>query len=276
MAEGVRPPGRGPAERRARFRVVRLAIARPAATTRISLVAAGNIRGDAPVRRRRDLASADEPSTSISPRRLSDGRRRRLHVDTNNGRPFRFVTALCYLNDVGDACGGETLFPTARSVEDETCHDEALFGDGRTHTTGGGTRATDRLLELGREASNGTRGLAVKPTKGLLVVFYSRTRAGRIDATSWHGGCAVDPSSPGKWTLQKFFEARRRRPDIPIAASCLALGSNARLVAETDVSARLSRRRPRSLSSDVSPWRRPRGGAATCPRRRPPPRREPK
>ena len=39
-----------------------------------------------------------------------------------------------------------------------------------------------------------------------MVLFYTRTRTGEIDATSWHGGCAVHPNSPGKWTAQKFFE----------------------------------------------------------------------
>ena len=160
-------------------------------------------------------------------------------MDTNNGRPFRFATALIYLNDPGAACGGETVFPLAFS--EDACGAEALFQEGHAHTGEGASEATAKLLALGREACAGRRGLAgrgavftmerprrasrgclprgtaskcpeqaVAPERGLLILFYSRERGGAIDAASWHGGCAVDPASPGKWTCQKFFEVPRK------------------------------------------------------------------
>jgi hypothetical protein len=36
-----------------------------------------------------------------------------LHVDTNNGSPFRSVTAILYLNDLPEECGAATVFPLA-------------------------------------------------------------------------------------------------------------------------------------------------------------------
>ena len=131
-----------------------------------------------------------------------------LHVDTNNGKPFRYATAIMYLNDVGEGGGGETIFPVddAARKEDPPCHEEALFGDGITHTGERETDATKKLLELGHAATRGNRGLAVAPRRGLMVLFYSRTRRGELDANAWHGGCVVHPDSPGKWTAQKFFE----------------------------------------------------------------------
>ena len=81
-----------------------------------------------------------------------------------------------------------------------------LPGEGLSHTGDGSNAKAQELLDLGHRATRGAGGLAVAPTKGLMVLFYTRTRTGEIDATSWHGGCAVHPNSPGKWTAQKFFE----------------------------------------------------------------------
>ena len=53
-----------------------------------------------------------------------------LHVDTNNGKPFRFATAIMYLNDTGPGGGGETVFPVddAVAASDENCYEATLFG----------------------------------------------------------------------------------------------------------------------------------------------------
>ena len=52
----------------------------------------------------------------------------------------------------------------------------------------------------------GKAGLAIAPTRGTLLVFYTRDRAGQIDPCAWHGGMGLHASAPGKWTCQKFFE----------------------------------------------------------------------
>ena len=54
-----------------------------------------------------------------------------LHVDTNNGKPFRFATAIMYLNDTGPGGGGETVFPVddAVAASDDNCYEATLFGE---------------------------------------------------------------------------------------------------------------------------------------------------
>ena len=129
-------------------------------------------------------------------------------MDTNNGKPFRFATAIMYLNATGPGGGGETVFPVDDAVADgdDDCYEAALFGEGLSHTGDGTNPRAKDLLDLGHAATRGESGLAIAPQRGLMVLFYTRTRTGEIDPCSWHGGCAVHPSSCGKWTAQKFFE----------------------------------------------------------------------
>jgi hypothetical protein len=133
-----------------------------------------------------------------------------LHVDSNNGHPYRFCTAIAYLDGLGEGLGGETLFPVAESDEARTYAARAL-SHGATHTRAApprAKRAADRLLEFAMERCVERRdaGVCLPCDKGALAVFYSRDADGHPDPGAWHGGMAIHADAPGKWTLQKFFE----------------------------------------------------------------------
>ena len=93
---------------------------------------------------RRFLAYDAAPrwSSRAAPIAKDDARRRLphgLHVDTNNGRVLRHISALVYLDDVdAEANGGSTIFPLAGAADDDPALHaaKALLANGITHTDG--------------------------------------------------------------------------------------------------------------------------------------------
>jgi len=144
-----------------------------------------------------------------------------LHVDTNGERPFRYATAIIYLTDVAEGCGGSTVFPLAEGPGfcPEVEHFEALqaasdlLDKSIDHTDRalvrdqGGPEAkvlAQRLVERGED---GTAGVSVRPQKGSMAIFWTRNDQGEIDPYSWHGGERLLGSKDvQKCTLQKFKE----------------------------------------------------------------------
>jgi len=126
-----------------------------------------------------------------------------LHVDTNNGSVFRSVTAILYLNDISEECGGATVFPLAGAKSDDPrLHaSKRLLLDQIAHTRGSAYSAatTDGAMTPAREAdaaliesvagtSRTGTGLQIQPQTGRLLLFFSRMDDGEIDPWSWHGG----------------------------------------------------------------------------------------
>eukprot|EP00978_Attheya_sp_CCMP212_P042001 scaffold248791_cov44-Attheya_sp.AAC.1 len=141
-----------------------------------------------------------------------------LHVDTNNGSPFRSVTAILYLNDLPEECGAGTLFPLAgaksndprlhasqRLLMDEICHTRGSayhLEDGSEDSDGNQVRtfltptqeADAVLLESVASTTTATgEGLRIQPQAGRLLLFFSRMDDGEIDPRSWHGGERLIP-----------------------------------------------------------------------------------
>jgi hypothetical protein len=147
-----------------------------------------------------NYASSGDPNNNASATvTFPDG----IHMDTNNECIFRHVTAILYLNSVPVECGGATLFPLARALE----NDPALLASRRlleekiSHTQSCGVvrrsgirREGDAQLLESRVGSNfvldtGTEtAIRVQPKAGRLLLFFSRTSDGRDDPRSWHGG----------------------------------------------------------------------------------------
>ncbi|KAL3804347.1 hypothetical protein HJC23_011275 [Cyclotella cryptica] len=149
---------------------------------------------------------------------LPDG----LHVDTNNGKLFRHITAILYLTDNGFAddgktivAGGGTSFPLAvpfGSHRDNTRNAAAnnLLSRGIHHTKADGDQCVEsdgRNLEklsidaycrdlehcLGLSMVSGDqimseRGIRVMPSAGKLIYFHNVGDDGTPDPTSFHGG----------------------------------------------------------------------------------------
>jgi hypothetical protein len=149
---------------------------------------------------------------------LPDG----CHVDTNNGKLFRHITAILYLTDnTPDDCsfGGGTTFPLAKpwiggdaaadtsiSLEQVTLHNAAtrLLERNVQHTKGDTDQSANsdgRRLEMaGVDAFNRDHatndaplnnvglGVRVMPQAGRLIFFHNINDDGMSDATSFHGG----------------------------------------------------------------------------------------
>jgi hypothetical protein len=144
-----------------------------------------------------------------------------LHVDTNNGSPFRSVTAILYLNDVPEECGAGTLFPLAgvKSTDPRFHASKRLLMDEMYHTRGSAPQLEDGsrkdgdgntvrtfltptqeadavLLESVVASTTNTatgEGLRIQPQAGRLLLFFSRMDDGEIDPRSWHGGERLIP-----------------------------------------------------------------------------------
>lgn len=142
-----------------------------------------------------------------------------LHVDTNGGRPWRYATAVIYLSSVPD--GGHTVFPVARTVEDEADgppSDEDLETlEAAQRLLDAGIDHTDHVLVNGQDserrvdaealiaAAEARCGASMRAEEGSVALFWTRRCDGSIDPYSWHGGEGVGGAA-AKWTLQKFKE----------------------------------------------------------------------
>jgi len=90
---------------------------------------------------------------------------------TKKGFFNRLVTVFFYLTDVEE--GGHTNFPRA----------------------GGGPQPHD--------FEDCSRGVAIAPQEGRIVIFYSLDPAGHMDEYSLHGGCSVEKGT--KWSANKWI-----------------------------------------------------------------------
>ena len=133
-----------------------------------------------------------------------------LHVDVNNGFPHRYATALAYLNDV--PVSGATAFPCVHNPKARGLAEKILDTYKIHHTDAAFLQKNEALFAaaagLIAEADNNK---SFQPTRGSLVLFWSLTDDGRLDAASYHGGARVvhdeaqrDFWHTGKWTLQCF------------------------------------------------------------------------
>jgi hypothetical protein len=126
-----------------------------------------------------------------------------LHMDMNNDCIFRLVTAILYLNDVPTNCGGATMFPLARTLENDPAllASRRLLAEKISHTRScglvrrsGEKRETDAKLLETRVGSNFIddpnleTAIRVQPKAGRLLLFFSRTADGKDDPRAWHGG----------------------------------------------------------------------------------------
>lgn len=144
---------------------------------------------------------------------LPDG----CHVDTNNGKLFRHITAILYLTDnASDNCnfGGSTTFPLAMpwiggGTAADKVNDNALLSSATRllerkihHTKADSDQSAisdGRRLEMAcvnsfnrdqanKNASHNTMGVRVMPQAGKLIFFHNINDDGMPDATSFHGG----------------------------------------------------------------------------------------
>ena len=156
---------------------------------------------------------------------LSDSRKLRdallpdgCHVDTNNGKLFRHITAILYLTDNPSDdlnFGGGTTFPVARPwigrdiATDDVMNDNTLLSSAKRllernvhHTKADEDQSANsdgRQLEMAgvdafnkdaanNNVQNSNKGLRVMPKAGRLIFFHNINDDGMPDATSFHGG----------------------------------------------------------------------------------------
>jgi hypothetical protein len=125
-----------------------------------------------------------------------------LHVDTNNGKHFRHITALLYLttND-----NGATTFPLAwkgertnRVMSEVVNAAQTLLDSNVTHTFDESQSEENRKLSMSlerageqlykEESGDEYMGLRVLPSAGMLCVFSNVLENGQPDPLSFHGG----------------------------------------------------------------------------------------
>jgi len=164
---------------------------------------------------KQDIQQLQLNPKSFTDNLLPDG----LHVDTNNGKLFRHITAILYLtdnmDDDGNVIGGGTTFPLAiQQSNDEYNREQSevlltsaktLLLNGIHHTKGDDNQddnSDGRVLEKAglhvfcrdtkqiRQAAewNGQQGVRVMPIAGKLIYFHNVDDDGLSDAFSFHGG----------------------------------------------------------------------------------------
>ena len=123
-----------------------------------------------------------------------------LHMDTNGQCELRHVTAILYLNDVPEECGGATVFPFARTLpaDPALAASRRLLAERISHTRSpscvGGLQADAQLLESRGVGSNyganpeTETAIRIQPKAGRLLVFFSRDSNGEEDPAAWHAG----------------------------------------------------------------------------------------
>lgn len=123
-----------------------------------------------------------------------------LHMDTNGQCLFRHVTAILYLNDVPEECGGATVFPLGRSLPNDPvlAASKRLLKEKIPHTrsravTTAGLQEDAQLLESRissdymKDPSTNTV-IKIQPKAGRLLIFFSRDSSGHEDPRAWHAG----------------------------------------------------------------------------------------
>lgn len=159
-----------------------------------------------------------------------------VHHDKNH-QEQRVATVLVYLTSQSDHEGGHTVFPTLpRDAEPHALNGTASlagaseassvlssYADAVRSAYDGGRRALGCRSQTGDEgcrdeggvvlhtaaecerALRGTQhGLAVRPTVGTALVFWSVMTDGSPDKAMWHTGCQPRATSRGRWVMQKF------------------------------------------------------------------------
>jgi hypothetical protein len=127
------------------------------------------------------------PPSEGGDRLLPDG----LHVDTNNGKFFRHVTALLYLTTNHN---GATTFPLAGCKDTELERvAQAVLDSGVTHTLAEeqADKSQSRILENAAQDlydGNSNVGLRVLPSMGKLCTFCNTLNDGTPDPLSFHCG----------------------------------------------------------------------------------------
>mmetsp|Transcript_14245 Transcript_14245/g.26473 ORF Transcript_14245/g.26473 Transcript_14245/m.26473 type:complete len:393 (-) Transcript_14245:49-1227(-) len=153
-----------------------------------------------------------------------------LHIDTN-GSPFRFATAIVYLETLPQPAGdGATVFPCvsrgasnrfgspgtvclqSKDISSTRTAAEALLNSGALHTANLPDKDFQPEAKVLVDAVDNRHGLSVYPEVGKLLLFFTFGEDGEVDPLSWHGGAAVGagassgPARGGKWILQVFKE----------------------------------------------------------------------
>jgi hypothetical protein len=151
-----------------------------------------------------------------------------LHLDTNNQCLERHVTAILYLNDVPEECGGATVFPLARTLPDDPvlAASKRLLAQQITHTRNldkqqgrakVGTQEDEESLKADAcllETRVGTNfeenpktntKIRIQPKAGKLLLFFSRLPNGEQDPRSWHAGERIHSTSDAPVTEKKIL-----------------------------------------------------------------------
>jgi hypothetical protein len=153
-----------------------------------------------------------------------------VHMDTNGQVLFRHVTCILYLNTVPEDCGGATVFPLARTTNDD---DEALAGakllltEQISHTrnpaiasipgaaaaaqsiegrVGGGSNYYDDTRHNNNNNPQRRRNdtaLRIQPQAGRLLIFFSRDETGAEDPRAWHAGERIRNDNTGAIVVEK-------------------------------------------------------------------------
>ena len=156
---------------------------------------------------------------------------RDCHFQDTNGAPYRYVTALIYLDTLPASGDGATTFPCARTAPDWVQQaGQELYNQGGQHTSNVSDPELEDLAQQLLNAAEDFSGFSAHPEQGKLVIFFTTGDDGTVDPMSWHGGARVSAAGDfgGKWMLQIFktlppeirsqkdliktFSARCRRP----------------------------------------------------------------
>lgn len=145
-----------------------------------------------------------------------------LHHDKNK-QERREATILVYLSSQSDEEGGHTIFPSlprqganAASGAPWAASMERAYGRGR-RALGCQAESDDcgdeggvvphARAECERALTGTAHGVAVRPTLGTALVFFSVHPNGSADASMWHTGCLPRTTTNGRWAMQKFKSA---------------------------------------------------------------------
>ena len=161
-----------------------------------------------------------------------------VHHDKNK-QSAREVSALVYLSTVRDEDGGHTIFPAlpkraeeggaASATTSATAAVDAFRQQVRAEYASGkralgcrdpvsgkaqpsceadlaaGGAVTLAEAECERALTRQEHGLAVRPTMGMALLFWSAREDSEADADMWHAGCLPRADGPmGRWLLHKF------------------------------------------------------------------------